>query len=146
MVTSSLILLLKKKLNHEASKKPKSYHLMGLGFFAGLTAGLVGAGGGFLIIPALIIFARQPLPAVTLSSLLIIASNSLLGFCGDVLNRSINWQFLFSVTALSISGLLLGYWCSRNVCCTFPAQRGFAWFTMFVALSIMAKVFFQNIS
>ena len=142
MVTSSLMLLLKKNPEYEANKKPRLFHLVCLGFFVGLIAGLVGVGGGFLIIPALIIFARQPFSTVKGTSLLIIASNSLLGFCGDLLNRPINWHFLFAVTALSMSGLLLGYWWNNYVCWTFSVQHAFAWFTMIMALSILAKVFF----
>lgn len=146
MMSSSLMLLLKKNPECEVKKKPRLFHLVCLGFLVGLIAGLVGAGGGFLIIPALIIFARQPFSTVTGTSLLIIASNSLLGFCGDLLNRPINWHFLFAVTALSMSGLLLGYWWNNDVRWTFSAQRAFAWFTMLMALSILTKVFFYCFS
>jgi uncharacterized protein len=142
MVTSSLVLLLKKNQELDANKNPRLLYLACLGFLVGLIAGLVGAGGGFIIIPALIILARQSFPTVTATSLMIIASNSLLGFCGDLLNRPINWLFLFAVTGLAISGLLLGSWLNNDVRSSFSARRAFAWFTMIVALSILTKVLF----
>ena len=141
MATSSIVLLLKKNQADDANKHPRLY-LPCLGFLVGLIAGLVGAGGGFIIIPALIILARQSFPTVTATSLMIIASNSLLGFCGDLLNRPIHWLFLFTVTGLAISGLLLGCWWNNNVRLNFSARRTFAWFTMIIALSILSKVLF----
>jgi hypothetical protein len=141
MLTSS-VMLLKKNQEVKGNKKPRLFYLGCLGFMVGLIAGLVGAGGGFIIIPALILLARQSFPTVTATSLMIIASNSLLGFCGDLLNRPINWFFLFAVTGLSVSGLLVGYWWNNDLSSKFSAQRAFAWFTVIVAISILVKVLF----
>ena len=146
MIASSTILLRKEKLEYEEIRKPKYFFLAGLGLFVGIIAGLVGAGGGFVIIPALIIFARQTFSTVTATSLLIIASNSLLGFCGDLLNRPINWHFLFAVTALSMSGLVLGYWWNKDRRWKYSMQRAFAWFTMIMGLTILARVLFYCFS
>lgn len=141
MLTSSLMLL-KKNQELKGNKKPRLFYLGCLGFIVGLIAGLVGAGGGFIIIPALVLLARQSFPTVTATSLLIIASNSLMGFCGDLLTRPINWLFLFAVTGLSMLGLLLGYWWNKDGHWKFSAQRAFAWFTIVMALTILAKVLF----
>jgi hypothetical protein len=146
MLTSSTILLRNKKAGNEEIKKPKYFCLAGLGFLVGMIAGLVGAGGGFVIIPALIIFARQTFSTVTATSLLIIASNSLVGFCGDLLNRPINWYFLFAVTALSMTGLLLGYWWNKDSRGKFSMQHAFAWFTMIVGLYMLIRVLFYCFS
>jgi uncharacterized protein len=146
MATSSLILLLKMKPAYEANSKPRLLYLMCLGFLVGLLAGLVGAGGGFIIIPALIILARQSFSTVTATSLVIIAANSLLGFCGDLLNRPIDWQLLLGITALSMLGLLLGYWWNNDVHRRFSPQLAFAWFTLIMALSILTKVSFHCFS
>ena len=65
------------------------------GFVVGILTGLVGAGGGFLIIPALVLFANLPMKRAVATSLLIIAVKSLIGFLGDFGNIDINWSFLF---------------------------------------------------
>lgn len=138
MLTSSVTILLEKKPASEDLRKLKLFRLMLAGLTTGLVAGLAGLGGGFLILPALIIFAALPFSKAAGTSLLIIASNSLLGFCGDLLNRSVNWHFLFSLTALAIFGLLVGYWLLRKVRMPFSAQRGIAWFMMLMGVSILA--------
>ena len=73
------------------------------------------------------------------TGLVIIASNSLLGFCGDLINRSIDWSFLFMLTAFSMLGLLIGYWSQEKVA-SFPAQRVFAWFMLIIGTAILSGV------
>ena len=82
------------------------------GTLIGFLTGLVGAGGGFLIIPALVLLTGLPFKTAVGTSLFIIAANSLIGFIGDVLNYSIDWNFLFRVTGLAIAGIFLGNFCS----------------------------------
>ena len=60
------------------------------GIIVGLITGLVGAGGGFLIIPALVLLAKLPMKMAVGTSLLIIAAKSLIGFLGDVSNQAID--------------------------------------------------------
>ena len=74
----------------------------------GILIGLIGAGGGFLIIPALIQIAKLPMKTAIGTSLLIITINSLIGFIGDVQNTTIEWTFLLSFTAISVVGIFLG--------------------------------------
>ncbi len=134
---SAVTMLLKKEQNTHRIYTPKWFLLMVTGTLTGLTAGLVGAGGGFLIVPALILFAALPFSRAAGTSLVIIASNSLFGFCGDMLNRSIDWPFLLGLTVLATIGLLLGYWLHRDVQKLF-SQRRFAWFVMLMGVSILA--------
>jgi uncharacterized membrane protein YfcA len=140
MLASAITILYKAKEQSNASQPVQILHLIPIGFVTGLIAGLAGSGGGFLILPALIIFAALPFSIATGTSLLIIASNSLLGFCGDWLNRPINWNFLFFLTALAIGGLLLGYWSRHKIPSAF-AQRCLAWFMIIVSVSILTKEF-----
>jgi uncharacterized membrane protein YfcA len=77
-------------------------------FFVGILIGLIGAGGGFLIIPALLKFARLPMKKAIGTSLLIITVNSLIGFTGDVQNMAIDWYFLLTFTAVSVIGIFAG--------------------------------------
>jgi uncharacterized membrane protein YfcA len=78
------------------------------GILIGFLTGLVGAGGGFLIIPALVLLTGLNFKTAVGTSLFIIAINSLAGFAGDLLNRPMDWPFLLSITALAVGGILLG--------------------------------------
>lgn len=77
-------------------------------FFVGILIGLIGAGGGFLIIPALLKFAKLPMKKAIGTSLLIITINSLIGFVGDIQNTQIDWTFLLMFTTISVIGIFIG--------------------------------------
>ena len=78
------------------------------GIVVGVLTGIVGAGGGFLIIPALVLLAKLPMKKAVGTSLLIIAIKSLIGFLGDLSNMQIDWTFLLTFTVLSIIGIIIG--------------------------------------
>lgn len=103
----------------------------------GLT-GLVGAGGGFLIIPALVLMAKLPMKKAVATSLLIIAVKSLIGFVGDVQNLSIDWAFLLPFTLISIFGIFVGIWLSKFINGS-HLKKGFAWFVLLMAVYILVK-------
>jgi uncharacterized protein len=108
------------------------------GIIIGFLTGLVGAGGGFLIIPALVLLTGLPFKTAVGTSLFIIAINSLCGFMGDVLNYTIDWQFLLSITALSIVGILIGSRISKKI----PARtlrKSFGWFVLLMGCWILYK-------
>jgi uncharacterized protein len=108
------------------------------GAVVGVVTGLVGAGGGFLIIPALVLLAKLPMKMAVGTSLLIIAAKSLIGFLGDVGEQVIDWQFLLSFTAVSIIGIFLGTYLSKFI----PSERlkkAFGWFVLVMGVYIMWK-------
>ena len=84
-------------------------------FFVGVLIGLIGAGGGFLIIPALLNFAQLPMKKAIGTSLLIIAINSLIGFIGDVQNTIIDWAFLLIFTTISVAGIFIGLYIQKFI-------------------------------
>lgn len=84
-------------------------------FFVGVLIGLIGAGGGFLIIPALLNFAQLPMKKAIGTSLLIIAINSLIGFIGDVQNTIIDWTFLLIFTTVSVAGIFIGLYIQKFI-------------------------------
>ena len=84
-------------------------------FFVGVLIGLIGAGGGFLIIPALLNFAKLPMKKAIGTSLLIIAINSLIGFIGDVQNTIIDWTFLLIFTTISVAGIFIGLYIQQLI-------------------------------
>ncbi len=121
-----------------SSPKMHFFILMLLGLVVGLVAGLVGAGGGFLIIPVLVFFAQLPMNKAIGTSLLIISAQSLIGFSGDFLHIQIDWLFLVSITAIAVVGLLLGVRIGRGVP---PAElkKGFGWFVLAIAIYVLFK-------
>jgi uncharacterized membrane protein YfcA len=84
-------------------------------FFVGVLIGLIGAGGGFLIIPALLNFAQLPMKKAIGTSLLIIAINSLIGFIGDLQNTIIDWTFLLTFTTISVAGIFIGLYIQKFI-------------------------------
>ena len=84
-------------------------------FFVGVLIGLIGAGGGFLIIPALLNFAQLSMKKAIGTSLLIIAINSLIGFIGDVQNTIIDWTFLLIFTTISVAGIFIGLYIQKFI-------------------------------
>ncbi len=93
----------------ETASPPNRPMLILLGAVVGLLAGLVGAGGGFLIIPALVVFAGMTMKRSVGTSLLVIATNSLIGVVGDLEEHyHMDWRFLLTVTAIAVAGILMG--------------------------------------
>lgn len=84
-------------------------------FFVGILIGLIGAGGGFLIIPALLKFAKLPMKKAIGTSLLIITINSLIGFSGDVQNMEMDWSFLLTFTMISVIGIFIGLYIQQFI-------------------------------
>lgn len=110
------------------------------GLAVGLITGLVGAGGGFLIIPALVLLARLPMKTAVATSLLIIAVKSLIGFLGDVANLNIDWPFLLQFTALSVIGIFIGVYLNKYIDGK-KLKRGFGYFVLIMALYIIYMEF-----
>ncbi|MCW8981314.1 sulfite exporter TauE/SafE family protein [Altibacter sp.] len=123
----------------ETTKVQFNYPLIVIeGLGVGLLTGVVGAGGGFLIIPALVLLAKLPMKKAVATSLLIIAIKSLIGFIGDIENLDIDWTFLLSFSALSIGGIFVGIWLN-NFIDGKKLKKGFGWFVLLMALYIILK-------
>jgi uncharacterized membrane protein YfcA len=112
--------------------------LLFIGIGVGLLTGIVGAGGGFLIIPALVLLAKLPMKKAIGTSLFIIAANSLIGFTGDLHSRTIEWPFLLLFTAISIIGIIVGVYTSKFIS-GIKLKRGFGWFSLVVAMYIIYR-------
>ncbi len=108
------------------------------GFVVGVLTGIVGAGGGFLIIPALVLLAKLPMKKAVATSLLIIAIKSLIGFVGDLQVLDIDWTFLLIFAALSVGGIFVGVWLNQIV----PGKKlkkGFGWFVLVMGVFIVLR-------
>ncbi len=110
--------------------------LDGLG--VGLLTGTIGAGGGFLIVPMLVLLAGLPIQRAVATSVLIIAANSFVGFFGDTNRDQLHWAFLLPFTGLSVGGIFVGLSLARFIP---PAQlkRGFGWFVLVVAVYMIIR-------
>jgi hypothetical protein len=104
----------------------------------GVLTGIVGAGGGFLIIPALVLLAKLPMKKAVATSLLIIAIKSLIGFIGDVENMAIDWPFLLGFTAFSLVGILIGVWLNKFIDGN-KLKKSFGWFVLVMGIYIIFK-------
>ena len=108
------------------------------GLVVGSLTGLVGAGGGFLIIPALVILGRLPMKQAIGTSLVIISAKSLLGFLGESGLRDLDWGFLLSVTAFAILGIFLGMKLSHRIDGA-RLKPAFGWFVFVMGIYIILK-------
>ncbi|MFM7838975.1 MAG: sulfite exporter TauE/SafE family protein, partial [Chitinophagaceae bacterium] len=108
------------------------------GITVGTLTGFVGAGGGFLIIPALVLFSKLPMKKAVGTSLLIIAAKSLIGFTGDLGHQAIEWNLLLAVTALAIAGVLVGNVLSKKITAA-KLKQGFGWFVLAMGAYILVK-------
>jgi len=108
------------------------------GLLIGFLTGLVGAGGGFLIIPALVFLTGLPFKTAVGTSLFIIAINSLMGFVGDVLNYPMDWYFLLSLSALAIVGILIGNRLQKKISAV-HLRKAFGWLILGMGSWILVK-------
>lgn len=112
------------------------------GAVVGLLTGLVGAGGGFLIIPALVLLARMPMKLAVGTSLFIIAAKSLIGFIGDLQGSEvIDWKLLGSFTAFAVLGIFIGIGLSRKISGA-KLKKAFGWFVLVMGIYIIIKEIF----
>jgi len=112
------------------------------GSLVGVLTGLVGAGGGFLIIPALVLLAKMPMKLAVGTSLFIIAAKSLIGFTGDMQKmEGIDYPFLLLFTLFSVIGIFIGIQLSKKI----PGAKlktGFGWFVLVMGIYIIIKELF----
>jgi len=111
-------------------------------FFVGVLIGLIGAGGGFLIIPALLNFAKLPMKKAIGTSLLIITINSLIGFTGDIQNILIDWTFLLMFTTISVIGIFIGLYIQHFIN-EKMLKKIFGFFVLVMSVFILFKELFS---
>lgn len=140
MVISAISMIWNNKVEQDVAEKTVyNYPLIILeGIGVGLLTGIVGAGGGFLIIPALVLLAKLPMKRAVATSLLIIAIKSLIGFIGDVQNMEIDWIFLFVFSGLSIVGIFLGIYLNKFIDGK-KLKKAFGWFVLAMGVYIIWK-------
>ncbi|HSD07871.1 sulfite exporter TauE/SafE family protein [Flavobacterium sp.] len=113
-----------------------------IGAIVGIITGFLGAGGGFLIIPALLFFANLPMKEAVGTSLLIIFINSTIGFAGDLyIGTPIDYTFLASISIMAFIGMLIGTRLSRKIDGN-KLKPIFGWFVLVMGIYIIIKELF----
>jgi hypothetical protein len=116
----------------------KFLKLLGYGVAIGVITGILGAGGGFLLIPALVFLVKLPMKKAIGTSLLIIALNSLIGFVGDLGHFQIDWIFLLTISAIAVVGIFMGGLISKKIAGD-KLKKGFGWFVLIMGIYILIK-------
>lgn len=131
--------MIKKKKDKEVNTKAQPYYKTFIqGLIIGTITGLIGAGGGFLYVPALVLWANIPMKKAVGTSLIIVTINSLIGFMGDVQTLDIEWVFLLTFTLISIVGIILGVFLSKFISGE-KLKKSFGVFTLIMAIYIIYK-------
>lgn len=138
MILASFSMIKDRKEMENSDQRFRTVLVILEGMVIGFLTGLVGAGGGFLIIPALVLLTGLKFKTAVGTSLFIIAINSLIGFLGDVLNYTIPWTFLLSITLLSIFGILVGNRVSKQISAN-RLRKIFGWFVLAMGCWILVK-------
>ena len=142
LISATIMIKNNRPKPHIVKSKLKLVTYIGLeGFFVGMLTSIVGAGGGFLIIPALVLLAGLEMKIAIGSSLLIITLSSLIGFIGDLQSGiSIDYILLTTFLSCSIFGLIIGSklsgrFSSENL------KKIFGYFTLFIGITVIIKEF-----
>ncbi|MBS1730391.1 MAG: sulfite exporter TauE/SafE family protein [Bacteroidetes bacterium] len=143
MIVSAARMIHQNKIEEIAGEKKTNYlfRLIMQGFFVGIVTGLLGAGGGFLIIPALVLLMKIPMKKAVGTSLVIIAINSLSGFIFSLHSIEVNWQLLLTITGIAIVGVLVGIAFSDKVSAA-SLKKSFGWFVLAMAIYIIIREIF----
>lgn len=139
MIAASVSMIKKSDHKEETQLRKFNYPLILVeGVVVGVLTGLVGAGGGFLIIPALVVLSKLPMKMAVGTSLVIIAAKSLIGFVGDVQNQAIDWGFLLSFTGLAAIGIFIGSKLSEKIKGE-KLKPAFGWFVLVMGFYILGR-------
>lgn len=141
MIAAAIAMIRKKKTTVNSTKT--NYTQLGIiGFVVGIVTGFLGAGGGFLIIPALLFFANLPMKQAVGTSLLIIFINSSIGFGGDLyIGTPINYSFLLIISGMAFIGMLIGIQLSKKIDGV-KLKPIFGWFILVMGMYIITKEIF----
>ncbi len=125
----------------EKERHNKILPLVILGLVIGVITGLLGAGGGFLIIPSLVLFLKLPMKTAVGTSLLIIAINSLFGFLFSLKQFEYNWTVIIIFTIMSVAGIFIGSTLGEKISGE-KLKKGFGWFILVMGIYIIVKEIF----
>ncbi|MFD1163465.1 MULTISPECIES: sulfite exporter TauE/SafE family protein [Hwangdonia] len=138
MLLASYSMITNKKEADLIAEKQAYYKTFIQGLVIGTITGIIGAGGGFLYVPALVLWANIPMKKAVGTSLIIVTINSLIGFTGDIQTIEIEWLFLLTFTFISVIGIVIGVFLSKFISSK-KLKKSFGFFTLIMAFYIIYK-------
>jgi uncharacterized membrane protein YfcA len=141
MIAASYSMIKKDKKKSAEADGPQKFNyplILIEGFVVGVLTGLVGAGGGFLIIPALVVLSKLPMKEAVGTSLVIIATKSLIGFFGEASEVQLDWSLLLSISAFAVIGIFIGSYLSKKINGA-KLKPAFGWFVLVMGIYIIIK-------
>ncbi|MFT3979219.1 MAG: sulfite exporter TauE/SafE family protein [Ferruginibacter sp.] len=141
MIFASYSMIKKREMPAGTIPQKQSYNyplVLFEGLSVGVITGLIGAGGGFLIIPALVHLLKLPMKTAVGTSLLIISINSLTGFLFSLDHTTVHWAFLSGISSIAIAGILTGSFIAAKVDGK-KLKPAFGWFVLVMGIYIMIK-------
>jgi uncharacterized membrane protein YfcA len=136
MIIASVSMITERRTHEVVEQNSKVGLAIVEGILIGFLTGMVGAGGGFLIIPALVFLTGLPFKTAVGTSLFVIAINALTGFLGDVFNYDMDWTFLLTITALATAGILIGNSLTHKIP-SLALRKSFGWFVLIFGIWIL---------
>ena len=136
MIATSFNMIRGKRRASDGDAEPKLWVSLLVGAGVGAVTGLVGAGGGFLIVPALVLFAGLPVHLAIGTSLLTIVMKNAAALGGHIVAVSMNWPVTLGFTVLAIVGSLFG----ARLAAKIPAstlRTGFGWFVLIMGIFVI---------
>lgn len=140
LMAASYSMIKKQEFKEQYSDdKANNFNLVLGGLVVGLVTGMLGAGGGFLIIPALVLWGKLPMKKAAATSLMIITINSILGFAFDEHGiRRIDWVHMFVFSVMAISGIFIGIKLSEKISGE-KLKPIFGWFILAMGAFILVQ-------
>jgi uncharacterized membrane protein YfcA len=139
MVIAGAVMLVRARRSGEATTgSVRLWRVVAIGLVVGLVTGTLGAGGGFVILPALTLFGGLAMREAVATSLLIIALNSTAGLAGSLQHVSVDSRIALAVTGAAVIGSFIGARIARRVS-TAQLQQLFGWFVIAVGVAILAR-------
>jgi uncharacterized protein len=137
LMAVAAVAMLRERVDRSEADRASARRLVALGLTVGVVMGLVGAGGGFLLVPALTLFGALSMPAAVGTSLVVIAMQSFAGLAGHLAGTPIDWRLAGLVTGAAVMGGLVG---GRLTAMVEPdtLRRGFGWFVLAMSSLILA--------
>jgi uncharacterized membrane protein YfcA len=138
MLAASVSMIVNKPIGQAHTKERNIFLVLLYGIAIGTVTGFLGAGGGFLLIPTLVLIMKLPMKQAIGTSLLIIALNSLIGFTGDLDHFDIQWLFLLSITIIAIVGVTIGDALNKKINGD-KLKKVFGWFVLAMGIYIIVR-------
>jgi hypothetical protein len=138
MVITAVAMLRGRKSGDETERPMKVPMVILEGLAVGAVTGLVGAGGGFLVVPALVLLGGLPMSVAVGTSLLVLAMKSFAGFAGHASSVPVDWTLLLEVSAAALVGSFAGAFLAGRIAQD-KLRRAFGWFVIVMGVFMLAQ-------